>query len=101
MIPINNSDTAWLIVSDYNQDNLIGHPDSLRNDIANPAINQWDWDFKFIGPFTIGHDRLGTAFEFMGDVGSSYGSLVGDRLGSDENTSRVGGYLSVGSVGEF
>jgi hypothetical protein len=40
MLPINNSDTAWLIVSDFNQDNSIGYSDCLREDIANPEINQ-------------------------------------------------------------
>jgi hypothetical protein len=38
MIPINNSDTAWLIVSDYLQDNG-KYFDELRNDILNPEIN--------------------------------------------------------------
>jgi hypothetical protein len=42
MIPINNSDTAWLIVSDYNQDNAIGYPDELREDVLNPNVNDWD-----------------------------------------------------------
>ncbi len=43
MIPINNSDTAWLIVSDYNEDNSIGYPHCLREDIANPDINGWHY----------------------------------------------------------
>jgi hypothetical protein len=42
MIPINNSDTAWLVVSDFNQDNAIGYPDDLREDVLNPDINDWD-----------------------------------------------------------
>jgi hypothetical protein len=40
MTPINNSDTAWLIVSDYNQDNNLPYED-LREDILNPEINSW------------------------------------------------------------
>ncbi len=40
MNPINNSDTAWLIVTDYNQDNNLPYED-LREDILNPEINQW------------------------------------------------------------
>ncbi len=39
MIPINNSDTAWLIVADYNQDNNLPY-EELREDIVNPEINQ-------------------------------------------------------------
>ncbi len=42
MLPINNSDTAWLVVSDYNQENGIGFPDELRKDVLNPDINDWD-----------------------------------------------------------
>ncbi len=40
MLPINNSDTAWLIVTDYNQDNYIPF-EELREDILNPETNQW------------------------------------------------------------
>jgi hypothetical protein len=41
MIPINNSDTAWLIVSDYNQDNNLPYED-LRDDVLNPDVNNWE-----------------------------------------------------------
>ena len=44
MTPINNSDTAWLIVSDYNQDNDKFYED-LREDIYNPNINEWNYEF--------------------------------------------------------
>jgi hypothetical protein len=40
MTPINNSDTAWLIVSDYNQDNNLPY-EELREDLANPNVCQW------------------------------------------------------------
>ncbi len=40
MTPINNSDTAWLIVSDFNQDNNLPYED-LREDIISPDNNQW------------------------------------------------------------
>ncbi len=40
MVPINSSDTAWLIVSDYNQDNDFLYED-LREDVLNPDVDQW------------------------------------------------------------
>jgi hypothetical protein len=46
MTPINNSDTAWLIVSDYNQDNDLPYED-LREDILNPETNFWCWEWRF------------------------------------------------------
>ena len=60
MTPINNSDTAWLITTDFNQDNGIFYED-LKEDILNPAINQWEFECKFVG----------------GDVGDVYISGVG------------------------
>ncbi len=45
MIPINNSDTAWLIVSDYNQENDLPF-DALREDILNPDIDQWCYESR-------------------------------------------------------
>ncbi len=45
MIPINNSDTAWLIITDYNQENSLPYED-LREDILNPEINQWAWEAR-------------------------------------------------------
>lgn len=41
MTPINNSDLAWLIVSDYRQDHDILGAEELRDDINNPEINVW------------------------------------------------------------
>ncbi len=46
MKPINNSDTAWLIVSDYNQDNDLPY-EELREDILNPQINNWSYDYEY------------------------------------------------------
>jgi hypothetical protein len=40
MIPINNSDTAWLITADFNQDNNLPYLD-LIEDINNPETDQW------------------------------------------------------------
>lgn len=44
MIPINNSDTSWLIVADYNQDNSIGFPEVLREDVCNVEVNEWNYE---------------------------------------------------------
>lgn len=38
MIPINNSDTAWLIVADFNQENGKYH-EELRADIFDPEVD--------------------------------------------------------------
>jgi hypothetical protein len=47
MTPINNSDTAWLIVSDYNQDNDLYH-EELRDDILDPDVNQqWSCEMNY------------------------------------------------------
>ncbi len=59
MIPINNSDTAWLIVSDYLQDNDYCYED-LREDILNPEINEWCSVNLFSYPDVggaVGHSR--------------------------------------------
>ncbi len=70
MIPINNSDTAWLIVSDYNQDNGKFYQD-LREDVLNPDCTQF-------------------YFEIIVDsVGGSYNKEVGglnDIVGNSANT---------------
>lgn len=48
MTPINNSDTAWLIVADYNQDNGRFH-EELREDILNPEVNDWRAEYRADG----------------------------------------------------
>jgi len=40
MIPINNSDTAWLITADFNQDNNLPY-EELKEDIISPDVNLW------------------------------------------------------------
>jgi len=70
MIPINNSDTAWLIVSDYNQDNG-KYYNELREDVYNPEVNEWDWEFTYInvgGGISNVNEHLHCA------------SLVGDQI---------------------
>lgn len=95
MVPVNNSDLAWLVVSDYNQDNDIGFPDDLREDIYNPAIDQWT--AQHIG--IVESDRVGNSMgngivgDFKGTVGSSWSSNPGYQsvIGSSWQGYLVGG----------
>jgi len=63
MIPINNSDTAWLIVSDFNQDNSLPY-----EDIYCPSINEWSHEFK---------DRFDSGTGKMSVGGNEFVSPVG------------------------
>jgi hypothetical protein len=83
MIPINNSDTAWLVVTDYNQDNGKFY-EQLREDILNCNVNEWDWDYKFYEPFTIGLKEVGAAWNFGDKVGNGQGGYVGEEGGVGE-----------------
>jgi hypothetical protein len=77
MIPINNSDTAWLIVSDYNQDNGKFYED-LRNDIYWPSINDDDVQSgPKIGGYEYGHYKH-PAFELDWSfyVGAEYMAVM-------------------------
>ncbi len=78
MVPVNNSDTAWLIVSDYNQDNGIFYED-LREDILDPQIDKGDWEWVAggVGP------RKGKK------VGSLY--PTSDEVGDGDNEIDIGG----------
>jgi hypothetical protein len=78
MIPINNSDTAWLIVTDYNQDNNLPYAE-LREDILNPAINDGDvQSSSTIGGYEYGHYKH-PAFELDWSfcVGAQWSGQVG------------------------
>ncbi len=46
MLPINNSDTAWLIVADYNQENDKFYED-LIEDVIDCNVNDWDFEYLF------------------------------------------------------
>ncbi len=74
MIPINNSDTAWLIVADYNQDNAIGCPDFLREDVLDPDVNTYIPEYSTAG-------IVGTNFNLFADIGGDK-SYAGKFLGS-------------------
>lgn len=65
MIPINNSDTAWLVVADWNQENG-KYYEELRADVYSIETDQWHCTWRSI--------RVGT----MGGVG---GSSSGSRDG--------------------
>lgn len=92
MIPINNSDTTWLIVTDYNQDNNILYED-LREDIYNPAINHWSYDSRVGVGVGVGGGsgvvggtscRVGDlALAGVGDLDTGVGEvdLLGDCVG--------------------
>lgn len=90
MIPINNSDLAWLVVADYNQDNAIGYPDCLREDVYDPETDQWFHEGTISG---VG--ASGSAFLFVADltrrhVGCQYTSTVGSAA--------ISGGLNVGDI---
>ena len=88
MTPINNSDTAWLIVSDYNQDNNLPYED-LREDILNPQIN--DDYFEDISS-GVGDNHKGVAampVNNIGGRGQRVGSISGFAIESRGNF-RVG-----------
>ncbi len=84
MTPINNSDTAWLIVADYNQENSIGYPEALREDVLEVIKdNVWCWE----------NGVEGTGFGF--DVGSVGSGAGGYQVGSSVGNGIVGcGYFS-------
>lgn len=99
MVPINNSDTAWLIVADYNQDNSKFHED-LREDVLNPVISDWD-------NISIGDDGgtdVGARGRISG-VGGNHAAIfyiggVNNNVGNQHILSEnVGGLYISGLVG--
>lgn len=90
MIPINNSDTAWLIVADYNQENGKYH-EELRKDVIDPEINGWGYEYYISLGMLVGHS---------GNYVGSY-----DNVGGSGNAGQVGrvqgvsGRNAVGGLG--
>jgi hypothetical protein len=94
MTPVNNSDTAWLIVSDYNQDNGLPY-ECLREDVLNPDISQWTFEWRLynggrnttgdcdaVGGTSIGYSSVGAPHSVVGEIssvgnGSVESTLVG------------------------
>ncbi len=75
MTPINNSDTAWLIVTDFNQDNGKFYAD-LRESIINPEIDQWCIEWRHAEPEVGGNqmnENVGNGKCVVGDVDYGFG----------------------------
>jgi hypothetical protein len=106
MLPINNSDTAWLIVADWNQDNGKFH-EELMEDVLEPAINNWYYKNGMnllenplldstidVGGFACGV-RVGNDMCSSGHVGSvaTYRSFSGEAhdIGDDVPRGRLVG----------
>ncbi len=73
MLPINNSDTAWLIVSDFNQDNGKFY-EQLREDIIDPDVDRWWWSWETYSSVIGGVEYM----IYMNDeVGCGFSNHVG------------------------
>lgn len=102
MIPINNSDLAWLVVSDYNQDNNIGFPDALREEVSLHKDEENCWsdegvigslvgaaNYAFVGnehvnnKFANGGSVVGTGVMYVGyqNFVGSHGGNIGQMVG--------------------
>jgi hypothetical protein len=88
MIPINNSDTAWLIVSDYNQDNDLPY-EELREDVANPNVNEWSGLFSY----HYCAELIFCSGEASGIIYSVGGYSWGKEVGNSSNMGNVGTYF--------
>lgn len=107
MLPINNSDTAWLIVADYNQENNL-HYEDLKEDVLNPNVNQWCWEYDdyeeacgekvggdedWLNITIRGHGSVGG--RLMKEIGGAIETLVvGDIIGARGIGRKVGGHAS-------
>ncbi len=83
MTPINNSDTAWLIVTDYNQENDKFY-EELREDILNPEIHSWYYEYSgrlqvVVGTFNVIEGFVGHIRDEILNihVGGGYGGVGG------------------------
>lgn len=91
MVPVNNSDLAWLITADYNQDNGKYH-EELREDVINPDVNGGDWEFRCL---LINRTENNFVVYYAGAV---HGENVG---GSVRSSSSVVGGGDLGNIGGF
>jgi hypothetical protein len=98
MVPINNSDTAWLILTDYNQDNDLPH-EELREDIISPDVNSWYLEHVDIqvGGGIISIDvEINVYIYSTNSVGDGFLTGTGNTIGVFGE--RVGGNLWCGSL---
>jgi hypothetical protein len=84
MIPINNSDTAWLIVSDYNQENGKYH-EELREDVSNPDVNHHDYEYyvdvgRYVGSIIDGIGRQVGDYQMDDRSYNVYGLTAGSEI---------------------
>jgi len=81
MLPINNSDTAWLIVSDYNQDNNLPY-EELKEDVLNCNVNDWTYEYDKNDTAVVGNSfGMGSVGGFgSAKVNSERSTGVGDEI---------------------
>ena len=96
MKPQDHSDTTLLVWSDWLEEN--GEEQKaheLREEIAHPPVDRWDWEYLIGGGSRVG----GIVSGFVG--GAAVGEDVGG-VGSGTAGSMVGGIFNrTGSLGEF
>ncbi len=96
MTPINNSDTAWLIVSDYNQENGKFY-EELRDDILNYNINDWDFEYR-IGGVVGAYEPI--SYRRLSRVGSNnHFDMVGACNLAESGVGGMGSPMRVGFKG--
>lgn len=97
LIPINNSDTAWLIVADYNQDNNLPYED-LKEDIISPNVDEWflEYAHPFYRSGSVGgfeHQCVGGVpqhnINYLGGLNGEGGATGAARIFSE----KVGGLI--------
>lgn len=69
MVPVNNSDLAWLVTSDYNEDNGILGAQELREDIYNPEVNDGEWEFRCL---LVSRTESNFIIYYAGSVGGEH-----------------------------
>jgi hypothetical protein len=99
MTPINNSDTAWLIVSDYNQENNLPY-EELREDVLTSDSHQWHHEYLGIIMDVVKvWGNVGSVWNYgVGDNNDNVGvrgvAIGGDRLALEHCSMCVGGHES-------
>jgi hypothetical protein len=89
MTPINNSDTAWLIVADWNQDNDMHH-EELKEDVLEPVVNSWHYEYRV---YAVGGDSYHVGYNVPIGGNDIYIGFAA-RVGGTNNGNLVGGHDS-------